>query len=132
MAEPLKQEHDGDPWTSAHTDPRPWCDVCEGDHADHVKFLAERAVTVAGWSGTAEALETALKASRTASYQAHDGDKTDGLYKEIARLVAELRQVTDAAAWRSLQEVTQARDEQQAELKAENDAAADLPERPHE
>lgn len=117
----VADEHDGDPWAVGPVDPRPWCEVCEGSHASHAKWLAGSAEAVAGWSESAKALEAALDESRsTLSHiryaKAGPGEPADedacGIYREMARLVARLRRITDSAAWQRAQEAAGAASEE--------------------
>lgn len=91
----------------------PFCETCEGAHADHATWLAEKAAAAAEWSESAKALEEALNRSRLVlsgirAAKRGPGEPADeqamDLYREISRQAARLRQVTDAAAWRAQQE----------------------------
>lgn len=110
-------EHDGDPWAQGPDDPHSWCEVCEGSHDDHAKWLAGLAEAIAAWSESAKSLEEELGRSEGllrrmgAARLAPRGDADErarDCYRDIARLVARLRRVTDAAAWRARQEAASA------------------------
>jgi hypothetical protein len=103
----------------------PYCDTCEGAHDDHAAHLAARAAAIAAWSESARSLEAELGRSRAhltgmaaSGLLPRDGsdDRAGERYREIGQLIARLRLVTDAAAWRAQQEAAAARAEAAAEV----------------
>jgi hypothetical protein len=113
MAEPLEQENE-DPWAVGPEPARPsvpWCDICEGAHDDHAAWLAEKAVAVRDWSESVKAAAEKLAGTRALARElgiGQDADDAGILYGEASGLIADLRRIADAAAWRALREAEEA------------------------